>query len=147
MAVGCAAATTAQGTAEYLPGPNQPQYVVGELIVKLKPEVGKILDAALQAGKSPTHTGLAWFDGLNARYGVRAIQPVFTHQPDVEEIRRRFPQRSRRAPPNTNAQTPSLAYVYQLTLRHDADIPQAAAAYAAHSDVEYAQPNYLATTQ
>ena len=45
------------------------------------------------------------------------------------------------------ASTPTLQYIYQLTLRPDANLSQAVADYAAQPGVEYTQPNYLATTQ
>ena len=121
------------------------RYVAGELIVKLKPEAGAALDAALQAGQPPTNTGLARFDALNTRYGVRAIEPLFSHTPGVEEIRRKYPERSRRAPPGV--QTPSLRYLYKLTMRHEVNVLQAAQDYAANPELEYAQPNHLATIQ
>ena len=124
---------------------SSPQYVAGELIVKLKPEAGEVLEAALHAGQPPVNTGLAWFDALNVRYEVSAIQPLFAHQPDVAEITRKYPQRSRRAPPGAKA--PSLQYLYKLTMRQDVNVLQAASDYAAHPDVEYAQPNSLVTIQ
>ena len=124
---------------------DTPRYVAGELIVKLTPEAGEVLDAALQAEAAPTHTGLPGLDALNRRYGVTAIEPVFAHQPDLDEIRRKYPERSRRAPPD--ATIPSLTHIYKLTMRRDADIPRAAADYGGSPDVEYAQPNALATIQ
>ena len=142
--VGCTA-TAAQGTSEHRVRPHQLPYVAGELIVKLAPEAGAALTTALENGQLPTQTGLAWFDELNARYEVSAIQPVFAQQPDIEAIKRKYPERSRRAPPD--AKIPSLKYVYKLTLRHGANVLQAAQNYAAHSEVEYAEPNYLATVQ
>jgi len=90
-------------------------------------------------------TGLAWLDELNARYGVTKIEPVFSQTLDPHTIQRRYPQRTKRAPPG--ATIPSLAYVYKLTLQQDTDLRQAIADYSAQPDVTYAQPNYLATTQ
>lgn len=124
---------------------QQPKYVPGELIVKLKPEAGKQVTEALAAGDPPTNTGLAWLDALNHRYGVTKIEPVFPNQPDPEAIKRKYPQRARRAPPGAVA--PNLAHIYKLTLRKDADILNAAVDYGLARDVEYAEPNYVVTTQ
>ncbi|MBI3997284.1 MAG: hypothetical protein HY352_06470 [Candidatus Omnitrophica bacterium] len=121
-------------------------YAAGEIIVKLKPHAGASLNAALHAGhQPPQHTGLAWFDTLARRYGVTKIERVFPHQPALEAIKQKYPQRARRAPPSAKAV--NLQYIYKLTFRQDVDIEHAAADYAHHSDVEYAQPNYLAEIQ
>ena len=144
MVMGCAS-SRAEETSQRSPEMREPTYMASELIVKLKPKAGKVVDAALQKSRVPTHTGLAWFDRLTERYGVSAIEPVFSHQLDAEVLKQRFPERSRRAP--ANAKTPDLQYVYKLTLRQGAVIPQAAADYTTQPDVEYAQPNYIATIQ
>ena len=60
----------------------------GELIVTLTPEAGGRVEVALTAGQAPMATGLAWFDHLNARYGVTRIDALFPHQPDLEAIKR-----------------------------------------------------------
>jgi len=99
-----------------------PQHVAGELLVKLTPEAGAIVEAALEAGQPPAQTGVAWFDALNARYGTSRIERVFPRQT---------------GPPHT----------YKLTLRLDADLLQAAAEYRRHQGVVYAQPNLIATVQ
>ena len=143
-AAGCTLHAAQEGTARSSEI-DVPRYVAGELIVKLKPEAGEILDGALQAAAPPTHTELPWLDALNRRYGVSAIEPVFAHQPDLDEIKRKYPERSRRAPPD--ARPPNLKYIYKLTMRHDVDVIQAAADYAKQPDVEYAEPNAIATIQ
>ena len=144
LAGGCRSANAQEVRRSRLPA-QETQHVAGELIVKLKPEAGQALDAALAAGKPPTNTGLAWLNALNARYGVTAIAPLFARQPDVEEIKRKFPERAKRAPPG--ATIPSLRHIYTLTLRHDAGVLKAATDYGAQPDVEYAEPNYIATIQ
>ena len=40
-----------------------------------------------------------------------------------------------------------MKYIYQLTMRQNTDVLQAAHEYTTHPEVEYAQPNYLATIQ
>jgi hypothetical protein len=127
------------------PRSSRANYVAGELIVKLRSDAGEALDGALNNHKPPIETGLSWFDALNRQHGVTAIKPLFANQPSPEEIKRKYPVRSRRAPPGAKAT--SLKHIYQLTMRVDVDIEQAARAYAAHVYVEYAQPNYLSTIQ
>ena len=143
LAMGCAMSHA--GADEPSRGGHGPESVEGELIIKLTPSAGRTLEEPLRAGTPATATGLAWLDTLNARYGVTKIEPVFAHQPDAELMKRKYPQRTRRAPLDT--EIPTLKYVYKLTLHPDANLRQAAADYGAQPDVEYAQPNYLATFQ
>lgn len=119
------------------------RYAAGELIVKLTEDVGAQLEAALESGATPTTTGLAWLDTLNAEYGVTAIERLFRHQQDPDVIKERFPERARRAPPGITP--PTLRYTYTFTLGQEVNVPQAAAAYAEHEAVEYAEPNFIAT--
>jgi hypothetical protein len=127
------------------PTPAPPAYAAGELIIKLNDEAGQQLEEALEAGRPLTETGLAWLDALNATYGVSVIEPVFRHQADPEEIREKYPERARRASPGVTI--PSLRYIYQLTVRADADIRQAVAEFSQQPAVIYAEPNYVATIQ
>jgi len=140
--VGCRSASVAAVEPAQQP---ETAFVAGELIVKLRPEAGRQLDEALAAGALPRHTGLAWFDQLNERYGVTKVEPLFTYQADTEDIKRKFPERTKRAPPG--AEVPTLRYVYTLTMSRDANVLQAASDYTAQPDVEYAEPNYIATIQ
>ncbi len=144
FAAGCQP-RSAQAVEHHTPASAPPRYVAGELIVKLSQHAGAVVEAALHAGRPLRRLGLAWFDELNARYGVHSIGPVFTTVVDIDAIRRKYPERARRATPD--AQDPHLKYIYKLTLRAATDILKAAADYASHPDVEYAHPNYLATTQ
>lgn len=144
MVVGCST-TFAKDASRQAMTPQQAAYVPDTLILKLTPDAGKALDTALQSTQAPMPSGLAWLEALNTRYGVTTIAPLFPHQSDVEEIKRKYPERARRAP--GGAPLPPLNYVYKLTLAPDADVLHAAADYGAQPDVEYAQPDYLATTQ
>lgn len=144
-----AAAGCQASQAGSVPDPRAPasgaQAVAGEVIVRLRPQAGERLAEALRAGRPATRTGIAWFDALGARFGLSAIEPVFGVVQDPETVRRRFPARARRAP--AGSQAPDLEHVYRLRFSPDI-IPQAAAAaYGAQPEVEYAQPNYLATIQ
>ena len=126
--------------------PKQGRDVSGQLIVKLRPAAGARLEQALRDHwTSLESTGLDWLDRLNARYGVTKITPTFSAPPDIEMIKRKFPQRTKRAPPG--ADVPRLQYIYTFTVSSTVAIPQAAADFAAHPDIEYAHPNYLMTIQ
>ena len=127
------------------PQPAGPSYATGELIVKLAPEAGAVLDEALEANRPLTSIGLAWLDALDQAYGVSAIEPLFPHQVDPETIREKYPERAKRAP--STARAPTLKHIYTFRLRPDADVLQAAQDYASQPAVEYAQPNYRVTTQ
>ncbi len=144
LAAGCRAGA-AEPPADHATASKSRHYVAGELLVKLKPEAGQALDAALSAKRSPTATGLTWLDVLNQRYGVSAIRRLMTPSQTPEDIRRKYPERARRAPPGAHSQ--SAQYLYALVLRADVDLLRAAAVYSAQPGVEYAQPNYLATAQ
>ena len=147
--VEAASATTRNTIATPPPRPGtqagKPSYASGELVIKLTPEAGAVLDQALEVNRQPTETGLAWLDALNLRYGVSAIAPVFRHHLDSEAIKRKYPERARRAPPG--AKIPSLKHIYTFQMRAGTDILLAVEHYERHPGVEYAQPNYLATTQ
>lgn len=120
-------------------------YAAGELLLKLSAEIGARLDQALTEQRAATYTGIEWLDAMNARYGVERIEPLFASPMDVEAVRRRFPERAKRAPPD--AQVHKLAHVYKLTMPEHTDMPRASAEYGAQPDVEYAHPNYLAGIQ
>ena len=117
-------------------------YVEGELLVKFTPEAAQAIERARQEGRvSPA--GLASLEQLFAEHHVSGIEPVFAGPHDPEQIKTKFPARATRISPG--AQLPSLMGVYKLMIEGDA----AAAAVAFQHDpaVEYAQPNYLATSQ
>ncbi len=126
-------------------GARGPAIAAGQLILKLKPDAGRRVEAARAQGAGPTSTGLPWFDALNRGFRVQRFEPVFPSIPDPDRLRARYPERARRAAGGT-AST-SLRYVYKLVLPSETDVRQAAAAYRAQPDVEYAEPNYLATIQ
>ena len=122
-----------------------PGYVPGELIVKLTPEAGQVLDQALKVGRPPTATGLVWLDVLGQRYGVTTIVPLIRHHTDPEAIKAKFPGRAKRAPPG--AQPQGLRHIYTFQLRSDVNLLQAVTDFGSHPDIEYAQPNYRVTIQ
>ncbi|PIQ83593.1 MAG: hypothetical protein COV75_06490 [Candidatus Omnitrophica bacterium CG11_big_fil_rev_8_21_14_0_20_63_9] len=125
-----ATAGCATGHAEYREPPSgdaqEGRFISGQLVVKLAPEAGRRVEHALTEGRAVTSLGVDELDALNARYGVSELRPVYPHVSDQAE---------------------TLKYTYLLILHSSADVAQAAQEYSAASVVEYAQPNYLASTQ
>ena len=120
-AAGCELRAAQEGTSR----PKEidtPRSVAGELIVKLTPEAGEVLDAALQAEAAPTHTGLPGLDELNQRYGVTAIEPVFAHQPDLDAIKRKYPELDVLVEPGAPTQAEPLSSVRDQHIPVDAAI-------------------------
>ena len=91
----------------------QPAYSPGQILVKFHSAASKPTDASLE--------------DLARRFGLRASEPVFARRP------------ARLKPTAAGA----LDRIYRLRLAPSADPRQAAAAYAAHPAVAYAQPNHL----
>jgi len=127
------------------PAGVHPTYVADELLVKLTEAAGSQIEAALTEGRPANRTGLAWFDALAEQYTMTHITPLFRRIADPETLRQRYPERARRAPPG--AQSPDLRYIYKLTFQPNTDLRAAMRAFARESDVVYAEPNYIATTQ
>lgn len=93
------------------PTPAQPTYSPGQILVKFRAAAPKPTAGALQ--------------NLARRYGVHAVEPLFSHRSGL----------SRPAA--------SFGRVYRLRINPGANPREAAAAYAAHPGVVYAQPNHL----
>ncbi len=109
---------------------NQPEYVENEIIVQIK------ATAAKQAGLShrPIYgaTGMAAFDALNNRYGVRSAEPAFKTV-------------SQKAANAAKADQFGLTRTYVLTVSVGTDIEEAIAEYAKLPEVAYAEPNLIRT--
>ena len=134
-----------QGEPERRLSEDQPAaYVRGELLVKFTADVAGTIEEARGGDQFPL-VGIGSLDALFAKYGVSAIEPVFPLTHDLEAIKAKFPERTRRIPPG--ARTPDLSRIYTLRLSPEVDELEAAAALSADPHVEYAHPNYLATTQ
>src|SRR6267143_116372 len=103
-------------------------------------------------------------DGLRTKFGVRSARPIFRaavagragsraadqaavrrqQAERIEAARRRFPQRAARA---VARDLPDLSHVYVVRLAPGSDVAKAAAEFGADPHVEYAHPNFRATTQ
>lgn len=126
LAIGGCAAGHAEDRAQSSGDAQAGRSIPGQLVVKLTPAAGRLVEQALAEGRAVTRLGVDELDALNARYGVSELRPVYPHLP---------------------AQAETLKYTYLLILRSSADVSQAADEYSAASIVEYAQPNYVASTQ
>ncbi|MBI2495592.1 MAG: S8 family serine peptidase, partial [Candidatus Omnitrophica bacterium] len=145
-----------------------PRYVKGEIIIKFKDNLKECAHCLLEKKRlrkqaRPFTTALSDFSGsiddLNERFGVSGGHSVFVQRhgrstADAQalerqrhaEWRRQFAKQAARIPPD--AELPDLTNVYVFEVPPQTDIEQAVAAYAAdHLHVEYAQLNYVFTTQ
>jgi subtilisin family serine protease len=137
-----------------LPVAGAPAWVPGRVIVKFRPEQ-RLPAATLFAERRSFagHTGSGHLDALLTRQrvqGVRALLARAGKGGDVpeaawaarrERARQRHPRRAARAP--DAGRVPDLSRVYVVDLPPDADVPAAAAAWAADPSVEYAEPDHL----
>jgi subtilisin family serine protease len=140
--------TPARGSAARLLVSPDEIYAAGELVVKLEPGAAR---AATVSGRAPLSFGSPSLDALAAAHGVVSARRVFAGFGDAgraasaaeraARVRVGHPRRSARAP--APAEVPELENVLLLELGPQADVPAAAAAFAAHPDVVYAEPNFL----
>jgi subtilisin family serine protease len=143
--------------------------VPGRLVVKFRGEFREPPDVVHAGGlrfADVAPSGGADLDRIIARFGVRSIEPVFgslfagtDRRPgsDAGKRRRRsfrlaldrarstFPRRALRA--RFGAEPPDLTRVFALALPPDADLHDAARAFAANPAVEYAAPDRVAVIE
>lgn len=141
--------TPARRSAARLVSSPDEVYAADELVVKLEP--GAARAAAAARGKGALSFGSPSLDALAAAHGVVSARRVFAGFGDAgraasateraASVRARHARRSARAP--ALAEVPELENVLLLELGEQADVPAAAAAFAAHPDVVYAEPNFL----
>ncbi len=93
------------------PTPAQPAYSPGQILVKFQAAALKPTAGSLQ--------------NLARRYGVHAVEPLFSHHSGLSKPAGPFGR------------------IYRLRIAPGANPREAAAAYAAHPGVVYAQPNHL----
>ena len=146
---------------------RSPSFVPDEIIVKYRDSVTVPVERLLDPGRSfrsATTDASDSLDSLHARFGVRSARPIFRaavagraglraadqaavrrqQAERMEAVRRRFPQRSARA---IDRDLPDLSHVYAVALAPGSDVAKAAAEFSADPHVEYAHPNFRATTQ
>ena len=116
-----------------------------ELIIKLDPSAGKILNEALQEKHPPARTGLPWLDLLNRQYAVISITPLLPPDASPEETRQKYPQRTQRRNPEENS--PDLGYVYLFQFKSGIDLKETARIYSENPQVVYVHPNAVMSIQ
>lgn len=121
-----------------------PAYVSGELLVTFTKRASRAVERARRQQTLP-FIELNALEPLFLRYGVVAVEPLFPTAQNLEALKAKYPQRSRRAP--AGAKAPDLSRTYRLKLAGPNSILLAARDFAANRFVEAAQPNYLMTTQ
>ncbi|MCS6847259.1 MAG: S8 family peptidase [Anaerolineae bacterium] len=103
-------------------------FAPGEVLIGLKPAFAQQAKIA-RAGAA--QFGIATLDRLNAQFGVRSVEPVFSPEFTADAL----------------AAAHGLDGVYKLTLPPETHLATAIAAYQADPAIEYAEPNriYYAT--
>lgn len=153
VGVGCAATPFAATAGQPEGQPPMPPrdatalHAPDRLLVKLKPEAAEAVKQARLQGQAAL-TGLASLDAVLASVRAESIEPIFPSERDIEAIKKKFPQRTKRAPPRApGIAEPALSNYYKVMLKPGADVQRAVAALAADPNVESAQLDYLATIQ
>lgn len=135
--VGCAAGQThAQAPDQELSatgGAARAPHATGGLLVKFTEEAAQAIEQARREGNL-LHLGIESLDRLMTKYGATAMESV-------------FPAIQRRPPASSAAENPGLSRIYTLRLGPGSDVVEAASEFMQDPHVEYAQPNYMATTQ
>jgi len=99
-------------------------FIPTEILIGLKPELAqRVADQRV----TPSQTGIASLDGLNRKYTVQQISPVFTHLNLGDPIAIRY----------------GLAGVFRLTVPAGTDIFAMIAEYQGDPAIAYAEPNRI----
>lgn len=114
-----------------------PEHAQGRLIVKFKQAL------TIDGNK----TGIASIDALNEKYGVTAIIAINKDQRSIDDIKVRYPQRSKRAPVNSQLEESPSRNAYVLEMPANTPISKAAGEYSKDPAVVYAQPDYIVSIQ
>jgi len=136
---------------EFTKDRNSPKvkFMMGEIIVKFKQDspLKNIAHEIFEKGNLFERlTTDSYLDGLNQKFQVVKISKLHQKTRTAEEVKQKFPQRAKRAP--KGALIPELGYTYKLEFSNkDLNILELCDAYAKDTNIEYAQPNYLATVQ
>jgi hypothetical protein len=129
---------------------SQPQYVPGEVIIKLKEaESTESLFTQKYSQRKVAHD--ARLSQLKAKYNLKDERPVFkglhnqlkakdiSQNKALEKVKAKFPNKVKRAP--KDAKTPDLFPIY--VLKTNEDVLTACEKLKQDPDIEYAQPNYV----
>ena len=131
------------------------QFKEGEIIVKFKGQLGDNASTVFSSGQSFAGiTGSDNLDKLNIKYKIKKVTPLFKELHDrrkatgktedeiIEEVKAKFPERTKRAPKHPKLHG-KLSATYVLNFDENSDIACACAEYAKDPNVEYAEPNYV----
>jgi subtilisin family serine protease len=120
---------------EYPCPPGGCEFVPGELLVKLKPDVMLVAPK----GRAPTSAA----ESLNAIFQTQGVTEAVRVFPSA----RKPPLDATKQANGVERPVPDLTRWYKLALPKDADVRKAVAAFAADPDVEHAEPNYIYHTR
>ncbi|MCI0606549.1 hypothetical protein L0156_26495 [bacterium] len=146
------------------------KFVKGQLIVKYKDTVTACVHCLLKGHrhfKGVTTNANGSLDELNARYELESATPVFRteeeekgmigaiaqipvsllrqyHRQKLEIAKAKFANRTNRAP--QDASLPDLHHIYVLKFPEYVDLAAAMAEFQRDPHIDYAQPDYLLTT-
>ena len=138
------------------------QYVPNELIIKFRKNIADTIEEQLGIRNSSHKLAISHrLDKLNKRYRVRKIKPLFKNfSTNLQRLKtlpkkpgqlltqreKRILRRLRRAP--KNAKIPALDRIYKLEVEPEKgqSLQEVVAAYNEDPDVEYAELNYIVST-
>ena len=108
--------------------PQRPLYAPGEILIKMRPELGEL---KMIQGQHGVTTGIGSLDRLNRQHGVARMDRAF------------FPLSGEKGNSRVAQLAGGLARIYSLKMQEGRDIQEAVRAYERDPHVVYAQPNYL----
>ncbi len=126
-----------------------PSYASGEMLIKFKgtsPLSEAVQDLFEREQDFQSLTQSAYLDQLNKKYQLKAVTELYKGKLSFEEIKKKFPERSKRIPKGVKA--PNLGDTYKFEFDDKkTSIRKICEEYAKDPNVEYAEPNFTATIQ
>ena len=124
---------------EARPDESTPEYVPGEIIVKLKGSPGPAGSSRMSSSMGnafSASSGIQELEGLNSRFGAKGMGKVFNDaKPRASGLNMMAAAAS--------ADAPDLSRIYKVEFGMDADIESLIQEYRQNPAVEYAEPNYI----
>ncbi|MCB9747965.1 MAG: hypothetical protein H6755_06100 [Candidatus Omnitrophica bacterium] len=119
------------------------KYNPRELIIRFQPETSQTIKDLLDNEKTAVQTGVVWLDKLNNQYHLMKVERLYPKKIDLEEIKKKFPERSKRI--SQNVDSPAIEDTYIFHYEKDIDLSNAEKAYAQNPQVIYVQRNQIIT--
>ncbi len=116
---------------------QQPQYVPGEVIVKLR-NINAKFSQKLKSGVLKTE--ISSLDKLNEKFKVSEMERVFKGVKEPQT----FSYSKQKA---SYVSVPDLFPIFKVTFSKDVDVMQAVNAYKSDPNVQWAEPNYIVYSQ